>query len=291
MAISASMVKELRERTGAGMMECKKALVETGGDMDAAVDFLRKSGQAKADKKAGRVAADGRIVIAIGGARAVMAEINSETDFVAKDENFVTFAEGVTRAALENDVADLDALMSVRLPGGQTVESARTDLVAKMGENISVRRFAKIEAADRLGSYTHGVRIGALVSLRGGNDELARDIAMHFAAINPAWLDESSVPEEALERERAIYAEQARESGKPPEIVEKMVSGRLAKYLKEITLLGQPFVKDTDLTVGRLLKDAGAEVVEFLRYEVGEGIEKKQENFAEEVMAQINRSA
>lgn len=291
MAISASMVKELRERTGAGMMECKNALVETGGDMDAAVDFLRKSGQAKADRKAGRVAADGRIVIAIDGARAVMAEINSETDFVAKDENFVTFAEAVARAALENDVADLKALMSVRLPGGQTVESARTELVAKVGENISVRRFATIEAADRLGSYTHGVRIGALVSLRGGNDELARDIAMHIAATNPAWLDESFVPDEAVERERAIYAEQARESGKPPGIIEKMVSGRIAKYLKEITLLGQPFVKDTDVTVSRLLKDAGAEVVEFLRYEVGEGIEKKQENFAEEVMAQINRSA
>ena len=291
MAISASMVKELRERTGAGMMECKKALVETGGDMDAAVDFLRKSGQAKADKKAGRVAADGRIEIAIDAKRAVMVEINSETDFVAKDENFVGFAEAVARSALENDAADLDALMSARLGDAQTAEAARTALVAKVGENISVRRVAAIEAVDRLGSYTHGVRIGALVSLKGGNDELARDIAMHIAATNPAWLDESSVPDEALERERAIFAEQARESGKPPEIVDKMVAGRIAKYLKEITLLGQPFVKDTDVTVSKLLKDAGAEVIEFLRFEVGEGIEKKQENFAEEVMAQINRSA
>ena len=291
MAISASMVKELRERTGAGMMECKKALVEAGGDIDAAVDVLRKSGQAKADKKAGRVAADGRIEIAIDAKRAVMVEINSETDFVAKDENFVRFAEAVARCALENDAADLDALMSAPLGDGQTAEAARTALVAKVGENISVRRFATIEAADRLGSYTHGVRIGALVSLKGGSDELARDIAMHIAAINPAWLDESAVPDEALGRERGIFAEQARESGKPPEIVEKMVAGRIAKYLKEITLLGQPFVKDTDVTVSKLLEDAGAEVIEFLRFEVGEGIEKRQENFAEEVMAQINRSA
>ena len=291
MAISASMVKELRERTGAGMMECKKALVETGGDMDAAVDFLRKSGQAKADKKSGRVAADGRIEIAVDGKRAVMVEINSETDFVAKDENFVGFAEAVARSALKNEAEDLDALMSAPLGDGQTAEAARTALVAKVGENISVRRIATIEAADRLGSYTHhGVRIGALVSLRGGSDELARDIAMHIAATNPAWLDESSVPDAALERERAIFAEQARESGKPPEIVEKMVAGRIAKHLKGITLLGQPFVKDTEVTVSKLLKDAQAEVVEFLRFEVGEGIEKKQENFAEEVMAQVNRA-
>lgn len=287
MAISASMVKELRERTGAGMMECKKALVETGGDMDAAVDFLRKSGQAKADKKSSRVAADGRIVIAAEGKRAVMAEINSETDFVAKDENFVTFAEAVVRCALENDIHDVNALMSASLPGGQTVESARTALVAKVGENISVRRIGAVVADDHLGSYTHNVRIGALVAMRGGNAELARDIAMHVAAVNPAWLDESSVSGEALERERAIYIEQAKESGKPPEIVEKMVAGRIAKYLKEITLLGQPFVKDTDITVAKLLKDAGAEVTSYLRFEVGEGIEKKQDNFAEEVMAQV----
>lgn len=291
MNISASMVKELRERTGAGMMECKKALVETGGDMDAAVDFLRKSGQAKADKKASRVAADGRIAVAVDGKRAVMAEINSETDFVAKDENFVTFAEAVAQAALDGRPKNLDALMSMPLSGGKTVESARTELVAKVGENISVRRFAAIEAADTLGSYTHGARIGALVSLRGGSEELARDIAMHVAAINPGWLDESAVPPDAIEGERAIFAEQARESGKPPEIVEKMVSGRVAKYLKEVTLLGQPFVKDGDVTVGKLIQGAGAEITEFLRFEVGEGIEKKQENFAEEVMAQVNRSA
>jgi elongation factor Ts len=291
MTISASMVKELRERTGAGMMECKKALVETGGDMDAAVDFLRKSGQAKADKKASRVAADGRIAVAIDGKRAVMAEINSETDFVAKDQNFVSFSEAIARGALDNRPANLDELMSMRLANGKTVESARTELVAKVGENISVRRFASVEAAENLGSYTHGARIGALVSLRGGSEDLARDIAMHVAAINPAWLDESAVPDEVVERERAIYAEQARDSGKPPEIVAKMVSGRVAKYLKEMTLMGQTFVKDPDVTIAKLLKGAGAEVTEFLRFEVGEGIEKKQENFAEEVMAQINRSA
>jgi elongation factor Ts len=287
MAISASMVKELRERTGAGMMECKKALVETGGDMDAAVDFLRKSGQAKADKKSSRVAAEGRIVIAVDGKRAVMAEINSETDFVAKDENFVNFAEAVVRLALGSNIDRVDALMSAPLRGGQTVESARTALVAKVGENISVRRIGAVAADDHLGSYTHNVRIGALVAMRGGNSELARDIAMHVAAVNPAWLDESSVSGEALERERGIYTEQAKESGKPPEIVEKMVAGRIAKYLKEITLLGQPFVRDTDVTVSKLLKDADAEVTAFLRFEVGEGIEKKQDNFAEEVMAQV----
>ena len=287
MAISASMVKELRERTGAGMMECKKALVETGGDMDAAVNFLRKSGQAKADKKSSRVAAEGRIVIAVDGKRAVMAEINSETDFVAKDENFVNFAEAVVRLALGSNIDRVDALMSAPLRGGQTVESARTALVAKVGENISVRRIGAVAADDHLGSYTHNVRIGALVAMRGGNSELARDIAMHVAAVNPAWLDESSVSGEPLERERAIYTEQAKESGKPPEIVEKMVAGRIAKYLKEITLLGQPFIRDTDVTVSKLLKDADAEVTAFLRFEVGEGIEKKQDNFAEEVMAQV----
>ena len=292
MAISASMVKELRERTGAGMMECKKALVETDGDMDAAVDFLRKSGQAKADKKASRVAAEGRTVIAVEGKRAAMVEINSETDFVAKDDNFATFAEGVASRVLASAVADVNTLMAETLfeDDGKTVEAARTELVAKVGENISVRRFARMEAIDFLGSYTHGARIGALVSLRGGNGELARDVAMHVAASNPAYLDEAGVPDAALERERHIYAEQARDSGKPADIVEKMVAGRLKKHLGEITLLGQPFVKDPDLTVGRLLQNAAAEVTEFLRFEVGEGIEKKQGNFAEEVMAQINQS-
>ncbi len=289
MSISASMVKELRERTGAGMMECKKALVETGGEIDAAVELLRKSGQAKADKKAGRVAADGRVVIATDGLNAAMIEINSETDFVAKDENFISFAEAVGACLLASSAADVDALASESLVDGRSVEEARTELITKVGENISVRRFGRIEAADHLGSYAHGARIGSIVSLKGGNDELARDIAMHVAATNPVCVDESGVPSDTLERERRIFSEQAAESGKPPEIVEKMVNGRVAKFLKEITLIGQPFVKDPDTTVGKLLKTAGAEVTGFVRFEVGEGIEKKQENFAEEVLNQVRQ--
>jgi elongation factor Ts len=288
MPISASQVKELRDRTGAGMMECKKALAETGGDMEAAVLYLRKSGQAKAEKKAGRVAADGRVVIATEGRRAAMVEVNSETDFVAKDRNFADFAEAVAARVLAWDVADVTALAGATLADGRTVEAARTELVAKVGENISVRRFVLLEAEDHLGHYTHpGDRIGVLVSLAGGTPELARDVAMHVAASNPAHLDESAVPAEVLERERAVLTEQAKESGKPPEIVARMVEGRLAKYLKEITLIGQPFVKDPDVTVGQLLKQAGARVTAFARYELGEGIEKKQENFAAEVMAQV----
>ena len=287
MSISASMVKELRERTGAGMMECKKALVETDGDMDSAVELLRKSGQAKADKKSGRVAADGRVVIATDGLQAAMIEINSETDFVAKDENFVGYADAVGAAVLASDVADVDALATETLADGRTVETARTELVAKVGENISVRRLTRLVAADHLGSYAHGARIGAIVSLKGGDAELARDIAMHIAATNPVCVDEDGVPADVLESERRIFAEQAAESGKPPEIVEKMVTGRVAKFLKEITLVGQPFVKDPDIAVGKLLKNAGAEVTGFVRYEVGEGIEKKEENFAEEVLKQV----
>jgi elongation factor Ts len=287
MSISASMVKELRERTGAGMMECKKALVETSGDLDAAVELLRKSGQAKADKKSGRVAADGRIVITTDGLNAAMTEINSETDFVAKDENFVAYTEAVGVCVLGSEVTDVDGLAGEVLADGRTVEAARTELVTKVGENISVRRFARLAAADNLGSYAHGARIGAIVSLQGGDAELARDIAMHVAATNPACVNEDGVPADTLERERRIFAEQAAESGKPPEIVEKMVTGRIAKFLKEITLVGQPFVKDPDTSVGKLLSNAGAEVTGFVRYEVGEGIEKKEENFAEEVAKQI----
>jgi elongation factor Ts len=285
------MVKELRERTGAGMMECKKALVETEGNMEEAVELLRRSGQAKADKRASRVAADGRIAIAVDGRKAAIAEINSETDFVAKDENFVGFAEVVVNGALTSDADDVESLSSMTLPDERTIETVRTDLVAKVGENISVRRFERVEADDYLGNYTHGARIGALVSMSGGNADLARDIAMHIAATNPVCIDEEGVPADTLERERRIFAEQAAESGKPPEIVEKMVTGRLAKFLKEITLLGQPFVKDPDVSVGKLLKGADATVVAFVRYEVGEGIEKKEENFAEEVMSKINQSA
>jgi elongation factor Ts len=287
MSVTASMVKELRERTGAGMMECKKALVATNGDLDAAAEELRKSGQAKADKKSSRVAADGRIVVSYDAGKAVIVEVNSETDFVAKDENFVAFAEAVAAAALSAGTTDVSALASEGVDDSRTVEEARTELVTKVGENISVRRVALIESGGPIGYYTHGARIGAVVALDGGDEALARDIAMHVAAINPLCVDETQVPTETLERERRIFSEQAESSGKPPEIIEKMVTGRIAKFLKEITLVGQPFVKDPDISVGKLLKAAGASVSSFVRYEVGEGIEKKDDNFVEEVMAQV----
>jgi len=287
MSITASMVKELRERTGAGMMECKNALVETSGDLDAAVEALRKSGQAKADKKSGRIAADGRIVISVEGSKAVIVEINSETDFVAKDENFVAFTDAVAAAALAHGTTDVDLMATQSIDIGKTVEEARTELVAKIGENISVRRIAIIENGGPIGCYTHGARIGAVVALDGGNDELAHDAAMHVAAINPDCIGADGVPAETLERERRIMSEQAEASGKPPEIVEKMVTGQMAKFLKDITLLGQPFVKDSNVTVGALLQGRNASVTSFIRFEVGDGIEKKEKNFVAEVMAQI----
>jgi elongation factor Ts len=291
MAITASMVKELRERTGAGMMECKKALVEADGDLDAAAEALRKAGAAKADRKAGRVAADGRVVIRQDGGKAVIVEVNSETDFVAKDENFVAFAEAVAEAVLASGETDVGKLAAQSLEDGHTVEEARTGLVQKVGENISVRRAQVVEASGPMSFYTHGARIGAIVALEGGDEDLARDIAMHVAAINPVCIDESGVPAETLETEKRIFTEQAEASGKPAEIIEKMVTGRIAKFLKEITLVGQPFVKDPDVSVGKLLKGADAKVVAFVRYEVGEGIEKKQENFVEEVMSQVQGSS
>ncbi|OOG27180.1 translation elongation factor Ts [Thioalkalivibrio denitrificans] len=289
MQISASMVKELRERTGAGMMECKKALTETGGDMEAAVDLMRKSGQAKADKKADRVAAEGQVMVALSddAARAAIVEVNCETDFVAKDENFEKFADTVAALVLDKAPADLDALMAQEAGDGN-LEQARAALVAKIGENVQVRRFERLEAGDGslLGFYRHGNRIGVVVELSGGDADLAKDICMHIAASRPVCVDESQVPQSLLDKEREIFSAQAAESGKPPEIVEKMVTGRIKKYLSEITLVGQPFVKDPDKTVGKLLEGAGATVRRFVRYEVGEGIEKKSENFAEEVMAQ-----
>ncbi len=289
MAVTAAMVKELRERTGAGMMECKKALVETDGDLEAAVEQLRKSGQAKADKKAGRVAADGKIVIATGDHALAVVEVNSETDFVAKDENFSAFADKVAALVLAQRPSGLDELMAAELDG-QSVEEARKALIARVGENISVRRFEVVPADGNTGVYSHGARIGSVVVLDGGDAELARDLAMHVAASNPACISEEGVNAEQLASERRILSEQARDSGKPAEIIEKMVEGRLRKWLSEITLVGQPFVKDPDVTVGKLLDKSGASVKRFVRYEVGEGIEKKEENFAEEVMAQIQGS-
>ena len=286
MSIKASMVKELRERTGAGMMECKNALVETDGVLDAAVEVLRKSGQAKADKKSSRIAADGRIVISQDGNKVVIVEINSETDFVAKDENFVAFTDAVAAAALAHGTTDVDLMATQSIDIGKTVEEARTELVAKIGENISVRRILIVESDGPIGYYTHNARIGAVVALDGGDVELARNIAMHVAAMSPACVDEAGVPAETLERERRIFSEQAEASGKPAEIIEKMVAGRVAKFLKEITLVGQTF-RDSDMTVGKLLEDSKASVTAFVRFEVGDGIEKKEEDFVAEVMAQV----
>jgi elongation factor Ts len=291
MSISAAQVKELRERTGSGMMECKKALVEAGGDMEAAVELLRKSGAAKADKKAGRVASEGLVMIEVSGdgKRGVMVEVNSETDFVARKEEFQQFAAAVAQRALKDKPADVAALSAMPLKdGGESIEDARKGMVATIGENITVRRLVAIDAtAGKLNQYLHGGRIGVLVEVQGGNDDLARDVAMHIAASRPVCVDESQVPQDLLDKEREIFIAQAQESGKPAEIIEKMIDGRMRKYLGEITLMGQPFVKDPDQTVGKLLKAAGASVVRFERLELGEGIEKKQENFAEEVMAQV----
>ena len=286
MNVTAEAVKQLRERTGAGMMECKKALVETGGDLDAAAELMLKSGLAKADKKAQRVAAEGTVAIARQGLDAVLLEVNSETDFVARGEEFQGFARELAQLALAHAPADLAALLALPIDG-TTVEGRRRALVAKIGENLTVRRLVRLSAPTALGAYLHGTRIGALVSLRGGSEELAKDLAMHVAAINPAYLDAASVPADVLERERAILVEQTKGEKKPPEIIAKMVEGRLRKYLAEITLLGQPFVKDPDVTVEALLKKAGATVVEFRRFEVGAGIEKKQDDFVGEVMAQV----
>ena len=291
MAITASLVKELRERTGAGMMECKKALVETDGDIDAAIEAMRKSGQAKAAKKAGRIAADGIIALRISddGHRAAMVEVNSETDFVAKDDNFTRFAGAVADAALAGDAADVAVLARQPLTSGDdmTVDAAREALIAKVGENVQLRRLVRFDDAEgTIHSYRHGVRIGVLVEMIGGDAALGRDIAMHIAASNPVCVSADEVPAESLEKERAIFRAQALESGKPEEIVDKIIEGRMRKYLEEVTLLGQAFVKDPDQQVGKLLKQAGASVVRFVRLEVGEGIEKKTENFADEVKAQ-----
>ena len=289
MAITASLVKELRERTCSGMMECKKALVETDGDIEAAAELMRKSGAAKADKKAGRVAADGAISSLVTEDRktAVILEINSETDFVAKDENFQSFAAAVVQTLLQQKPASVAELSSLSIADGQTVETARQALIARVGENIQVRRFEIIESEQGIASYLHGSRIGVLVE-SSAEAEMARDIAMHIAAVNPQYIDESLIPAEFVEKEKGILIAQAQDSGKPPEIIEKMISGRLDKFLAEITLLGQPFVKDPDQTVGKLLSSSGASISGFVRYEVGEGIEKKVGDFATEVASQLN---
>jgi elongation factor Ts len=296
MAITADSVRQLRERTGAGMMECKKALVETDGDLEAAAEIMRKSGLAKADKKAARVAAEGRIAFAgsADGKSGVLVEVNCETDFVAREPAFVAFADEVAAVALAVGAAAVEALLAAKGRDGVTLEEKRRALIAKIGENLSVRRLARLSAPTVLGSYLHGARIGALVALDHGNaalaKELAKDLAMHVAATNPQYLDATAVAPAHLAKEREILLAQAAQEGKPPAIVEKMVEGRLRKFLAEITLVGQPFVKDPEVSVEKLLKQAGAKVTGFARLEVGAGIEKKQENFAAEVMAQVKSS-
>ena len=281
--ITASMVKELRERTGAGMMECKKALTENNGDIEAAADWLRKTGLAKADKKADRVTAEGKIGMAQAPGKAVLVEVNSETDFVAKDGNFTTFVDAVAQAAL--NAADIEALKAEKI-GADTVEEARAAVIAKVGENLQVRRMARIDSDNTIGAYVHGGRIGVLVEVKGGNEELARGIAMHIAAMNPPYISPAHVPAEFVEREKEIALAQVKDSGKPAEILEKMISGKIAKTVAEITLTGQPYVLNTDQTVEAALKAAGAEVLRFERLAVGEGIEKVVEDYAAEVMKQ-----
>ena len=282
--VSAKMVKELRDRTGLGMMECKKALEESNGDVETAIDNLRKSGQAKAAKKAGNIAADGAIIIAQGDNKAFLLEVNCQTDFVAKDENFTAFAEKVANIALENNETDVAAISALPYGDGQSVEEARVSLVQKIGENIQIRRVEVLEGSN-LASYRHGLRIGVVVSFEGGSAETGKSLAMHIAAFNPVAVDDQDVAADLLAREKDIIEAKARESGKPDNIVEKMIEGGLRKYLEEVTLLRQPYVMDNEKKVGDVLKAEGVKVLSFKRLEVGEGIEKKQEDFAAEVAA------
>ena len=291
--VTAEAVKALRERTGAGMMECKKALVEAGGDLEAAAEAMRKSGLAKADKKAGRVAAEGVVVIerSADGLAAALVEVNSETDFVAREKDFQGFAHDVAKLALAAKPADLDGLLAARLPSGKTVEETRRELIARIGENIGVRRFEIVTGAAPLATYLHGSRIATVIVIEGGDTALGHDLAMHVAAINPQYLAAEDVPADQVEKEREIFIAQAaadpKLAGKPKEVLVKATEGKLRKFLGEITLLGQPFVKDDKQTVAQVLKGANARVLRFVRYEVGAGIEKKQENFTAEVMAQV----
>ena len=290
MSITAAMVKELRERTGSGMMECKKALVESNGDMETAIENMRKSGLAKADKKSGRIAAEGKIGVKVSddGRSAAIVDINCETDFVAKGDDFVGFVNDVVEGVLANDINSEQQLLEMILADGKTVDHTRRELIAKLGENITIRRFEKIVSdAGGTGCYLHGNSIGVIVELSKSDIELGKDICMHIAASKPLCVSEKEVPAAMIEKEKEIFTAQAQESGKPPQIIEKMITGRIKKYLAEITLEGQAFIKDDKVTVGKLVGGKGASVVRFTRFEVGEGIEKKEENFAEEVMAQV----
>ena len=285
MAVTAALVKELRERTGAGMLDCKKALVETDGDIELAIENMRKSGQAKAAKKAGRIAAEGVILTKVEAGRATMLELNCETDFVARDEGFLKFGNELLEVAAANNINDIDALNDAELNGSK-VSEVRDALVAKIGENISPRRVINVEG-DTLGAYVHGGRIGVISILTGGDEELAKDIAMHVAAASPQFVKPENVPAEVVEKEKEIQIEIAVQSGKPAEIAEKMVAGRMKKFTGEVSLTGQPFVKDPSISVAELLKNNSADVINFVRFEVGEGIEKKTEDFAAEVAAQM----
>jgi len=288
MEITASMVKELRERSGAGMMECKKALTENGGDIDTSIEWLRKQGLAKADKKASRIAAEGRIVLAQEGGKAVLVEVNSETDFVAKDENFLKFSDEVAKTALASGAKDVEELKQAKTSYGPTVEEARQWLVAKVGENVQVRRLVRVDGSNGVAAYVHGGRIGVLVETKGGTDDLGRGIAMHVAAMNPPFISPDHVPAEIVAKEKEIALAQMtdKDRAKPAEIQEKMIGGKIRKTLAEMSLTGQAYVLDTDSTVADVLKKQGAEVLGFHRIAVGEGIEKKQEDFAGEVMKQ-----
>lgn len=285
MAITASMVKELRELTGAGMMDCKKALSEVDGDIEAAIEFLRKKGMAGADKKASRVAAEGTIAIAVSDDQktAMIAEVNCETDFVAMGDEFKAFANEIAALALANDTTDVEAIMNLEMASGKTVDITRREMIARIGENMSLRLVQKMESNGLIGQYQHGAKIGVVVAIEGGDETLARDLAMHIAASNPAAISADEVDQELLAKERAFQIEQAKESGKPMEIIEKMIEGRMRKYLSDITLLGQSFVKNPDITVEKLLKENSATVTSFIRLEVGAGIELEETNFADEV--------
>ncbi|MDC8830404.1 translation elongation factor Ts [Alteromonas gilva] len=285
MAVTAALVKELRERTGAGMLDCKKALVETDGDIELAIENMRKSGQAKAAKKAGRIAAEGVILTKVEGGKATMLELNCETDFVARDEGFLAFGNKLLTVAFDKGLNDIEELNASEIDGG-VVSDVRDALVAKIGENISPRRVLTVEG-ETLGAYVHGGRIGVVSILTSGDEELAKDVAMHVAASSPQFVKPEQVPAEVVEKEKAIQIEIAMQSGKPADIAEKMVAGRMKKFTGEISLTGQPFVKDPSVSVGELLKSNGADVVNFVRFEVGEGIEKKSEDFAAEVAAQM----
>ncbi|OIN07760.1 translation elongation factor Ts [Oceanisphaera psychrotolerans] len=287
--ITAALVKELRERTGAGMMDCKKALTEANGDIEQAIEDMRKSGQAKAAKKAGRIAAEGIILMRQAGSTAVMIELNSETDFVAKDAGFRAFGDKIADIALANKINDLDALKAAEYENGESVETTLTNLIAKIGENMSLRRIVLVEG-DNLTTYLHGTRIGVIANLKGGDEEVAKDVAMHVAASNPQFVKPEDVSEEVVAKEREIQVDIAINSGKPKEIAEKMVEGRMKKFTGEISLTGQPFVKDPSISVADLLKQKGADAIGFVRFEVGEGIERKEEDFAAEVQAQIAAS-